>query len=598
LAAAVGGDVDPSGDAGIRQVEFTIVQPTSPAASVVVTEQQLLECGGWFLQPHSSPLTGVDTHTKVACWGTELDLTTLDEGELYVVATVTMKSGQQGNSSTLYIYNESQTNAGIRPYNRTVWLDAVNGDDANAGWSSSAPVATLAVAMDKARGGPAQLDASGCMIQVMSDLTDLTGPTQTFQTQGRWPLTLRSYNGRHKLDGGATWDFVGSGGVRLVLEGFDLVDGGIVINSGPDYRREIELVGCNVYPSWWGQNYTDIRALAEDWFPASTAVGSAFVGKAYHCQFFGAYFGTQQNHLFDCRLKGHVAEAHRCTSGDYLVLGCEFEAIDTTFGALDVTGDAFTALDIGLPGLTLLAYTSYTTGVDVDIAMQAAPLKGLTNLGLRISGGTMAGTYLVFDYGYAADGAPWVAVLATPTNSTFTDLQTCRMSDGVTWAAASTLKAVSMSVATTNGIVQDVLIKEGFTKGISATFGGTKASWWNIGVDSADVELSGAWTQSVFANMSIRGELTLPEGASTWTNTVIVDNVMSSSSGVWPSGVLDMANHWETGTSYGQEASTGTWFLAEGLGSVDGTLGTGKGWKEIPGVYRPVSRSLSAWVTS
>ena len=597
MAAAVGGDVDPSGDAGIRQVEFTIVQPTSPAASVVVTEQQLLECGGWFLQPHSSPLTGVDTHTKVACWGTELDLTTLDEGELYVVATVTMKSGQQGISSTLYLFNESQTNAGIRPYNRTVWLDAVNGDDANAGWSSTTPVQTLAVAMDKARGGPAQLDASGCIIQVMSDLTDLTGPTQTFQTQGRWPLTLRSYNGRHKLSGGATWDFVGSGGVRIVLEGFDLVDGGIVINSGADYRREIELVGCNVYPNWWGQNLTDIRALAEDWYPASTAVGSAFVGKAYHCQFFGAYFGTQQNHLFDCRLKGHVATAHRCTGGDYLVLGCEFEAIDKTYGALDVTGNSFTVFNIPVPGIFLVNYTSYTSGTDVDIAEQAFALKGLTDLGLKL--GTL-GIFRVFEVGYDENGNPWVALLgAGPASPTvITDLQTCRMSDGVTWGAAATLKAVDMSVATTNGIVQDVLIKPGFTTGISGTFGGTKASWWNIGVDSADVVLSGAWTQSVFANMSIRGNLTLPEEGATWTNTVIVDNVMSSSSGTWPLGVLDMANHWETGTSYGQEASTGTWFLAEGLGSVDGTLGTGKGWKEIPGVYRPVSRSLSAWVTS
>ncbi|QDP60621.1 MAG: hypothetical protein Unbinned767contig1000_46 [Prokaryotic dsDNA virus sp.] len=598
LAVAMGGDVDPAGDAGVEKIVFTIVQPTSPAIQITVTEQSAKK-GAWWLEPHDSPLVSTDGQVEFFGYCHELDLTGLDEGTLYITAVPTMKSGQSSAGlPVLTVYNESQTAAGIRPFNRQVFLDPVGGNDSNSGWTDTSAVQTLAVAMDKAR-GQSTADASACVIQVMNDLSTLTATANPISTQGRWPLTFRSYGGRHKLKSGAIWDCVGSNGLRIVFEGLDFVDGGIRLDSGSDYRREIEMVGCKSYPSWWGQPDQEIRALAEDWLVASTQSGSNFTAKSYHCEHLGTYWGVWQDFAFDTRFDGQVNEAMRTTGGDWTIVACEFVPLAASKGIVDVKLNSLQATDLGIAGLTMITYSSYNTATDPDISALAAPLKGMTDIGLKLGGfSTLNGTYLVTDTGYNANGTPWVALAATASDEAGTNIETCRMSDGVTWATASDLVAINVSAATTSAIMQDVLVKKGFTDGLKLNNGGTKATLWNCGFDSCNIVATAAWTQSVLANLSVRGTLEFTgESTDAWTNTVFVDCALAAYSGNWPSGALEMANHWEAGVVQGQEASSGAWFVAEGLESVEGTLGTGKGWRALQGAWRPLRRSLSSWVT-
>lgn len=599
VCVAVGGDVDPTGDDNIESVTILVIEPSGLNTPYQLTKQELSQ-PGWFLGPHGSPVSAETEPMKFWGWCVELDLTSFEEGELQVAASVGMRSGQGAVAVPTYlkIYNNSVGTVNIRPNNSQVFIDEINGNDSNNGYNAGAPVQTLTAAINKARWANGQSGAA--VVQVMTDITNCSAAPSSWWTDGQWPLTFRSYNGRHKFIGGGTWTGVDTQGARVVFEGFDFVDGGIEIDSATDSPRTLVAVGCHSYPSWW-QNETSVRSLAETWQTLG-GNGTNVNCQYFYCQHMGTLNGPISDMAWDCKVSSVLGTAVKTKGATW------------TLGGLDLTGPGATPTGVIAHTSTLVSnlvragiirveYQSFDPERDPDFVDTISSLVGLTDVGIKLSGFTTSnGTWLVSSVGRLDTGVPYVELLAniSPSGDTGTGIETAVAATGDTWTTLAIRTAVQLGAATTEGVIQSVNVKPGFLVGFDQN-GQTmdRVKMWNIGLDTASMDLDAAVTSCLLANLSVRGDLNLP-GAVSWADSCIVDSVFSEvASGTWPTAAFSIANHFETGSSYGQSATTGPYFAAEGLDSVAGTRGRARGFVDSYENWGPVTGgepSVSSWV--
>ena len=255
-------------------------------------------------------------------------------------------------------------------------------------------------------------------------------------------------------------------------------------------------------------------------------------------------------------------------------------------------------------GIIEITYQTYDPATDIDFAEPLEALVGLTDVGVKLTGFTVSsGSWAVQSVGRKDTGAPYVRLVAAvgnPGGESGTKMETATVSGGQTWTTLATRTAIQLGAAATNCVLQTAVVNPGFAVGFDQNGQAmSRVALWNLGVDTANMTLDAAATSCLRANLSIRGNVTMP-GAVSWADSSIVDSVFSQiSGGTWPAAAFAMANHFETGTSYGQDATTGPYFASQGLNGLQGTRGTAMGFMPVYERWRAKvggEASVSPWV--